>query len=458
MNKIRLLNNEENEHEKENDNENEKFDTHTNEYNKVLTYLHSMKENLSEGIVFNWEKMKKNKGLLSEYNIFRKVFVDKLLAASIKEIGAKCQIQEVGSKNLKSDYDITLSGTKVPEVISLFHESFEKIFHDNSANVFDTNIYGKGFFEPYSTQTIKQLKNGCPYSVFPYSYDGRTRYVRYIYLDKKTDKNIIKDQHAWAIVKLLINMHGESEENKKLLTKLPMYERGVNKFLALPDLNKLSIEQRNELYVKQLKVVQTYEDKFCSENKENVKYEYQNSIALANYYALETYFTRGAFFHIVGLQSNIKLPISVDEYIDSYIENIGDTFKSISHLSHMLSIEGKSSQCKKVLIEISKYYFRAMEARSKITKVSQDLMQSLDKLRKLRGKDVCNDDYNCVTEEEVNNAYEDYLEEKDFYCDKDLMAFKKKLLLDLANVINRVLINEHLVHYIKTGEQTKFRI
>lgn len=144
---------------------------------------------------------------------------------------------------------------------------------------------------------------------------------------------------------------------------------------------------------------------------------------MANYYGWETYLTRGAFFHVVGIMQSkmTELPITVNEYMNSYIENIADMFKIIN---------AHSGICMDLVIEVSKYYSRALDALynvAKLLKRDETIISAIARLRdsledikiKLRGKTPCNgaDPENCFARETRSKLYADFLDLQNLNCE-----------------------------------------
>ncbi len=211
---------------------------------------------------------------------FRKEFVDALIEYALEKEQCKetCTVASVGSVSLASDYDLTVSGPRAANVVDRFNREFRAYFNNQeSAIVFDTNVYGAGFLEPI------QLGNFTQYGKFKYVADAGDA-VR---------------QREWALLKVYPEKHARE-----------------------------TIRQRNEAYVEALYVVQDLKKQMKATMRPDyeLRRRYKESISQANYYGSETYFTQGAFMHVVGQrQSNMSdIPITCAEYIDSFIENAGD--------------------------------------------------------------------------------------------------------------------------------------
>lgn len=440
------------------------------------------KWNLDMESDFNWEAMTKNKDkkLMTEYSDLRKVIVTKLLQFCIQYVGCDCNTSDVGSKNITSDIDITITGDKTAQVIELFHGLFDRIFHQESSDVFDTNLYGVGFYDPVKNTTGKNRF----FEILPYvNKNGEKKYVKYVYIVECREglhinatahfkkmvpvkgicgDQIIDDQHVWAMIKLILHLDSDefeyieslfasgevSDEFKRL------YEDALVIVSKLPELRSHEALIR---YTEQLKVVQKFEDKFKSitsggeNNKNNIKNskqtidieqvgqiarKYQDAISLANYYANESYFTRGAFFHIVGQQQSgiNSLPILYDEYVDSLIENVAETLRTINVYKN--KVLASKYNCFDLLIDISKYYFRSKDALLRLQELSGEIDPVTENLRNDLGNIVTkfrgNPDIKEMTKKQV---YDEFAKVSNFHCtnlsSENFEEIRKTLLKDL---------------------------
>jgi len=306
-----------------------------NDLEKILEKYKHMKD---------WE-WKKHKGNQQFFN-FRKEFVDALLENIIIDLNCQynCKAESVGSNTLFSDYDLTVTGPLSAEIVDIFNKEFRRIFGKESAIVFDTNVYGASFME--------ELNLGN-FSVFVSKQKGKI----FKYVANAGDE---QSQRNWALLKLYKSLKGEEiEKFKKHFKEIPVKYRELY--------IKNDIKKRNREYVKSLYDVACLKKamKASIENDEELKSKYKNAISKANFYGSETYFTQGAFMHVVGeRQSKIKnIPITHQEYIDSFIENIAETLKGLKYDGELTYI---------TIEYVSKYLSRAMDALIKIINMHED--------------------------------------------------------------------------------------
>ena len=359
---------------------------------------------------------------LIDYGTFRTFIVDQLIIL-VKKYTCECAIVSVGSVNPTSDYDITVTSpltcssalNSASCLIKTFNNTFRYIFLNESGIIFDTNLYGVGYYEP--TDII--IDNSIFQSV---SVPDVNPKYKYVYFVRDTPPSVQEEQRTYAFAKLYIMITNDeylymkdildSKNRNKLLQSKQLVE-----FLSAGvDMNNMEVT--NNIYVKEVRKVENIKKRLFLTLEQSVANEYQNAIAKANFYANEAYFTRGAFFHVVGiLQSKIDLPMTLQEYINSYIENAGDTLKSYGFYLVLLAIlkfaTGKqfqevSRQLLETIIDMSKYYYRTMDALYNIGLLCNFPQAELDYILEvrditnlirvtLRGKNICDSSFDDLS-------------------------------------------------------------
>ncbi len=331
--------------------------------------------------------------LLLFVNIVRLYYVDELLniitrnlsCSEIKNIYKYCNVVEVGSTNLTSNYDITVNGIIYPQyIVQLFNFTFYSFWNDYSSNVFDTNIYGSTFFI------------SIPYKYFPNNYP-RDLYLliesekykkNILYLNPSNDiQNIIFiNQLKWLLLK--IECHkieyniDELYVNNIILLLKNIINKNASSNLSLNNLTKeKSVLQPNQLYNHNrnnnnsnineklsLKIAK-YEE--CQIEIKNKEFNYENSktnqslielievISKSNYYGMETYYCIGTIYHVLGyIQGLCEFEMNNYYYIESIIENYIDMFRYYELIDYNIDY---------AIIKMSKYAYRLYNALNMIT-------------------------------------------------------------------------------------------
>ncbi len=284
----------------------------------------------------SWVDLEKSE-ILSSY---RKKIVFGLLNIVMNQVECveKCRVVSVGSENIKSDLDITVTGKKSVEIVDLFNEIFTSLFEGSSQQVFDTNLYATTFiFEP-EQPNYKMVVN--------------KKKILYFIETKGLDD---ASQLSFALVKLIENAN--QEQMKIIIKNIPDK--------VLKDAFVLFSELRNDKkdYIKQIKKMRELKNKFeTAEGKDKLQaaIELKRQISVSNFHSEETYYTQGSFFHVVGkIQSGFKfLPITKQEYICSVIENTG----------FLLENYNKSSVIKEKYLKRIKDAFDSIKIQFKISK------------------------------------------------------------------------------------------
>ena len=278
-----------------------------------------------------WHEISTNvskKSLLKDFNKLRKKYVDLLIALSIKRTNCeKCSVSIVGSEDLTSDYDATINSIKLSsKVLEYFNDIFESSWINSSSIIFDTNIYGVGFFTKVDT---KQLK----YNHFKHKGD----LYAYLKCSKKSKKSCqidVVNQRNWAMMQVLFNLKTYLKkkdityfENKLRIVDYDKYEKLY--YNNLEGTNPKNIIAMNKKYIERIKEIEKYKD-----NKKMKVTKMKDLVSSTMFFGNETYFTQGGFFHVVGLlQMGItdkQFKISKNELIDSIIENFAYLFMEYS--------------------------------------------------------------------------------------------------------------------------------
>jgi hypothetical protein len=138
-------------------------------------------------------------------------------------------------------------------------------------------------------------------------------------------------QHIWAFIKLLLRLNTIGKNDDEL------YSVFMNDLDGSFADNKCYLEAKrfvnsNESNVINYENAVNYIEEYLIKNEDKVKDEKEkyllaNFISFVNYNGSETYLTNGAFMDVVinGQKCKVnKIKLSIDDYIDSFIENLSD--------------------------------------------------------------------------------------------------------------------------------------
>lgn len=352
---------------------------------------HNLKE--KEINKLRWEEVrekKEYKNLLEDFNKFRKIYVDTLLKYSIKKNKCNdCKISIAGSNDLTSDYDITVnSEIRASKVAETFNNTFLKLWDNvSSAEIFDTNLYGIGFF------TIIKKNEKIPKMYNSFNYKEK----RYLYLNCPSNDilkiciNDKKNQRIMAIMQmfkqhdLYKNKKSKKPDILNKLIKLENYDLYKKKYKDLiGNINIKNINETNKEYIKRIKLV---EDSYKNnKNSNNLKklIEHKQLISNSMFFGNETYLTQGSFFHVVGIMQmkieSLEKIITKSELLDSIIENY----------SYIYMEYQDSKNLKDFLTLISKYMQRIIDGiqRYNSHKKYQKFIKQLLVTKRLRRNDI----------------------------------------------------------------------
>ena len=343
-----------------------------------------------------WHKVTtdpKYKHLLKDFNKLRKEYVQILINMAIQDTRCPdCLLNIAGSTDLTSDYDATISSFETfGQVAEYFNDAFELFWGGvSSAEIFDTNIYGTGYFTEVKDQkSVEKLPK--PFKVFTNKTNGKERKFAYLKCVKgKNNCKLDNDlQTTWAFLqyiklhKLYELKHTKNGHIKDIITipNYKLYEQEFDKRLGGIDINNQN--EMNKMYVKKIKEIGTYYKKFKNSRRSIDIVKYKDLIASAMFFGNETYFTQGSFFHVVGI-IQMKMPnvikiITKQELMNSIIENF-------SYL-YMEYVEAKDAN---YFVGLSaKYLMRILDAIEKINGTTGkyfDIYEALVEAKKLRRK------------------------------------------------------------------------
>ena len=300
----------------------------------------------NEKYEFNWKKYKEcsdNSTKSIIFNIRENIvngLINLIFTLHNECDKSECKFNASGSigpeATLDSDYDLTINGHyKISEIIKIFNSIFEKEFQSTSSEIFDTNLYGYSFILPKSN-VINNTNIWTP--LLPnLSQHG-------ISIEELKSKN----QDIWSLLRLL-----SLNEVKFIIIRNEI----VNSYFKINNINIMKPKEKQENYIKYMNIFEnlmiTYNNDFTNKNKDlnTYKNEIINSLSEMNYYGDETYFTQGAFLHVVGLM---------------YLKNNSDKYNILKqyHLIHSM-IENMAyfiQSIKKGIIYSIKYFSRFLEA------------------------------------------------------------------------------------------------
>lgn len=299
-----------------------------------------------------------NEDLLRMLGCIRTYTVEQVFLCSLKKVrGNKKDMKYTayGSTNVTSDYDITLTGRKAPEVmITMFHQ-FLKRYDNLLPKMFDTNVYCAGM---YSLQGMNQSTSSNIQKIG----DGR----RGIILSKNIDER--RTQNQFAALSLLesdITHQYCSRNQLPNVSNLLLQTKKLQKELKSRT-QKETLKQRNRFPGKNkdtIDVIVNYELTY-SYAKKLFKQMYSRSSGLeknklvrfacmAQYYSVESYYTPATFNIVVmHLQAGEKkIKITKNDFLCSVLENLGHFRK---HTLHHFTKTNEHS----ILLKNSKYLYR----------------------------------------------------------------------------------------------------
>lgn len=301
-----------------------------------------------------------------------------------------------GTAGFGSDVDLAINGLGSEPICGDFNKRFKKSFGQTSATSFDVNVYCTNYILPNS---LLKDKTSAYAALLPLK-KGETvpepqvaSLIKCVNQDEKLALMDADSQHAFAFVKLFIfggvsNILGifdtlfkskgfpaKSEATKNWVNNILeqayeiydtnlnfVYEEGI-KFTDIS--NEKVIRKRNRMFDFVLRSCQPFTEylyKLNLADKESPSFcaEARKCFARSNFFAMEAYLTYGPIADVViAQQSGLLDPaeISVNQYLDSFVENWADCNKEFDHLMHE-----KEVTLPEIVLTIGKYLYRLLYA------------------------------------------------------------------------------------------------
>ena len=259
----------------------------------------------------------------------------------------KCSTQDknmsyiaFGSTNITSDYDLTLTGDKSPQVLWKMFTLFLEKYHSTTTHAFDTNLYCIGLYSNKKSINFreKQKFSGEYFTIEPKNKVDKELCLVHAFMKllgiktkyKKVNKYLNK---AHINSDFLDNMYHTNY--KKVAKKYPhhnLYTKDlITKYKTYTDISKKLF---NILYGKN------------KNTKDIIKYA-----TMATYFAIEAYYTPCTVnVVVIEMQGGYNIKLSKINYICSIIENLGD-------MLHHIGSENNNNK-EMVILKYSKYVYR----------------------------------------------------------------------------------------------------
>jgi len=329
--------------------------------------------------------------ILKKFCHFRKLVVNFIIDTLIKELHYKnLTYTSSGSNALTSDYDVSIHGDNKEDLVQHFNELFPNIFGSESGIVFDTNLYAVSALNKISRIDRSDSK---AYSIIKDCNKDSCKLYKLITLPKGVALDI-SNSRSWGFIKLFkyittkeINILKKNIKKTKIKLLIGDFENGLERFNNIINSNTdESLAAMNKKYNIMLSKVKHARDLMEKHPKNMLfKINLKDAEAEANYYSSESSICQGTYLHVVAeLQMGITtVRPTNNEYMDSFIENTADLFKDLNKFSTDDLLDD-------IVIKISKYFMRLLDAIVKISVEKPDFMikfsikKSRDLINKIR--------------------------------------------------------------------------
>ena len=299
---------------------------------------------------------------------------------------------------LLSDYDLTITGHfQISKIITIFNTIINNIFYLSSNDALDTNLYGYSFLI---------LRNTSDINTNIWSIDSFKEYY-----EIRTDSFISEEQDKWAYLRLYTLLKQYNIINFNI--------KEYNEFGNKNSLNKRSTEKSKNYITKMIEFENLTNDK-----TNNDKNKIIDALSFMNYYGEDTYFTQGAFTHVVGTMFYYKNK-SIDEtnlYLKKYYI-IHSLIENAAYFIDSYNTKLNTTNINEVLIYASKYLQRFINGLLLLFK--NDILEKL--------LDQCNNIKTNIRNKS-DTELKLYIESLEEYTNKDIKINNfKKLKVDDIN-------------------------
>ena len=154
-----------------------------------------------------------NKRALAAFNQYRADTVQRLMDA-VQHTCPACVARSVGSTNLTSDLDVTVSGPDTARFVAEFNRRFRAEFGAESGDVFDTQVYGASFVGP---------GRATSHAYVPVRVDGADFRALAPFQNEQVRADDEYNHHVWAACKLAL--YASAPELDLLGARLPCWRR-----------------------------------------------------------------------------------------------------------------------------------------------------------------------------------------------------------------------------------------
>ena len=368
----------------------------------------NMINNLNNKNTFEFFPIEEQELILEILGSIRKYMVKTIFSCIERSIGCQGynEILAVGSKNITSDFDVSIIGPNANEIMWKMFITFLTKYSDALPEAFDTNLYSSPLYMYYSEDLNKKIITKSEKSLPQMIKYNKKFFTLMPYTNQDFEKEL-----SWACIKIMNKNYNFPEPlnfyvNNSLKYKKAMdqIEKQINNDSTYKDLslqNNLhpanSINDRTRYIIKRYYLQYLWQEsiqKYIYSKDNDIINFINKPITLSgntepetnlffysnipNYFSSDAYYTSSSVNSIViENQSNIKLnhtKFSEDKikrmYLIAVIENLGDF---INH------IKNSKQDIKIILIKYSKYLSRIYNTLSKIDDKFRLNAENIDK-------------------------------------------------------------------------------
>ena len=422
----------------------------------------SMIKHIEKKNTFKFFPIEEQELILEILGSIRKYMVKTIFSCIEKSINNDNlnEILTVGSKNITSDFDVSIIGPNANEIMWKMFMTFLAKYSDALPEAFDTNLYSSPIYMYYSERQQKEIVTKSS-NLLPQIIKYNKKFFTLMpYTDDDFEKEL-----SWACIKIINSNYQFPKPLNKFIKEATKYKKAmdqienqINDNLVFKELslqnnlhpaNSINNDTRNIIkrYYLQYLWQESIQKYMYSNDKDVINFIREpiilsgNNIPetnlffysnIPNYFSSDAYYTSSSVNAIViENQSNIKLNYKYHSekringmYLIAVIENLGDLINHITNSDQNIKI---------VLIKYSKYLYRIYHTLSKIDDKFQSKAENI-----YRNVLTFRNNYNIKRAIELDIfSYLDY----DSSINETKEVYVNKIFKIIINQINKLLIN-----------------
>jgi hypothetical protein len=281
-----------------------------------------------------------------------------------------CISEVVGSTTDVSDIDVNLHSPSASKVLGEINKRGYDLLQQplgetDISLLFDINFYGSSFTKILDPKNQAQFQGNSNITTLSVTRNNVGVTLYWVTIPAGEFNQFQRNNRAWAYVHFL-SCIGDldtfmSNKYTNVFKDSAIFQDARNMFKALQQEKTNGCGAVACIASHMNKAEEMFKQIIepPSEGKSDLALEYYNELSTIQFFANETYFSRGAYMHIVN--PDVQM-LSVDDYISSAIDNLAFIAELYNHYVKNLVCDDNEQYNKHVLGRVGKYVERVCDA------------------------------------------------------------------------------------------------